>query len=277
MTYTNAILVGLVQGLTEFLPVSSSGHLLIVQHLFGVNADSVLIFTVLLHIGTLVSVFFCYWKDLLALFKELFLTIIDLVTGKGLRLNERPVRRLGIMIIIASIPTGIIGLAFNDLFESFYTTLLPTGVGLLITGVLLWTAESKRNNKVKVEGMEWTHALVIGTMQGVAICPGISRSGSTLVGGLLTGLERDFAVEFAFLISIPSILGSLIVMLGSEDASLILDANRGPIIAGAVVAAISGIVAIKAMIAVVRKLSLRYFSYYVWVLGIILIIYTLKG
>ncbi|NLY87394.1 MAG: undecaprenyl-diphosphate phosphatase [Clostridiales bacterium] len=277
MTYTNAILVGLVQGLTEFLPVSSSGHLLIVQHLFGVNADSVLIFTVLLHIGTLVSVFFCYWKDLLALFKELFLTIIDLVTGKGLRLNERPVRRLGIMIIIASIPTGIIGLAFNDLFESFYTTLLPTGVGLLITGVLLWTAESKRNNKVKAEGMEWTHALVIGTMQGVAICPGISRSGSTLVGGLLTGLERDFAVEFAFLISIPSILGSLIVMLGSEDASLILDANRGPIIAGAVVAAISGIVAIKAMIAVVRKLSLRYFSYYVWVLGIILIIYTLKG
>lgn len=277
MTYTNAILIGLVQGLTEFLPVSSSGHLLIVQHLFGVNADSVLIFTVLLHIGTLVSVFFCYWKDLLALFKELFLTIIDLVTGKGLRLNERPVRRLGIMIIIASIPTGIIGLAFNDLFESFYTTLLPTGVGLLITGVLLWTAESKRNNKVKVEGMEWTHALVIGTMQGVAICPGISRSGSTLVGGLLTGLERDFAVEFAFLISIPSILGSLIVMLGSEDASLILDANRGPIIAGAVVAAISGIVAIKAMIAVVRKLSLRYFSYYVWVLGIILIIYTLKG
>lgn len=277
MTYTNAILVGLVQGLTEFLPVSSSGHLLIVQHLFGVNADSVLIFTVLLHIGTLVSVFFCYWKDLLALFKELFLTIIDLVTGKGLRLNERPVRRLGIMIIIASIPTGIIGLVFNDLFESFYTTLLPTGVGLLITGVLLWTAESKRNNKVKAEGMEWTHALVIGTMQGVAICPGISRSGSTLVGGLLTGLERDFAVEFAFLISIPSILGSLIVMLGSEDASLILDANRGPIIAGAVVAAISGIVAIKAMIAVVRKLSLRYFSYYVWVLGIILIIYTLKG
>lgn len=277
MSYLNAILLGLIQGLTEFLPVSSSGHLLIVQHFLGINADSVLLFTILLHIGTLVSVFFCYWKDIAILFKELFLTIYDLVRGRGLKLDERPMRRMGLMIIVASIPTAIIGLAFNDLFESFYTTLLPTGVGLIITGILLWVAESKRKNKVKAENMEWTHAMIIGTMQGIAICPGISRSGSTLVGGLLSGLEREFAVEFAFLISIPSILGSLIFTLGSDSANSTLNTNIGPIVVGGVVAAISGVLAIKTMIAVVRKLSLRYFSFYVWAVGIALIVYTLRS
>ncbi|HHW95194.1 MAG TPA: undecaprenyl-diphosphate phosphatase [Mogibacterium sp.] len=277
MTYTNAIILGLMQGLTEFLPVSSSGHLLILQHFFKINADSVLIFTILLHLGTLVSVFFCYWKDIFLLFKELFLTMFDLVRGKGLRLEERPIRKLGVMIIIASIPTAIIGLVFNDIFELFYTTLLPTGIGLIITGFLLWIAESRRNNKVKIEKMEWTHAIVIGTMQGLAITPGISRSGSTLVGGLISGLEREFAVKFAFLISIPSILGSLIFSMGSENMSSALDTNLGPVITGAVVAAISGVIAIKTMIAVVKKLSLRYFSYYVWAAGIILIVYTFKG
>lgn len=277
MTYTNAIILGVLQGMTEFLPISSSGHLLILQHFFKINADSVLIFTILLHMGTLVSVFFCYWKDICLLFKELFLALFDLIRGKGLRLSERPIRKLGIMIIIASIPTAIIGLVFNDIFQLFYTTLLPTGIGLIITGVLLWIAESKRKNKIKIEKMEWTHAIVIGTMQGIAITPGISRSGSTLVGGMISGLEREFAVKFAFLISIPSILGSLLFTMKSESMSSTLNTNMGPVIVGAVVAAISGVVAIKTMIAVVKKLSLRYFSYYVWALGIVLIVYTFKG
>ena len=119
--------------------------------------------------------------------------------------------------------------------------------------------------------------MIIGTMQGIAICPGISRSGSTLVGGLLSGLEREFAVEFAFLISIPSILGSLIFTLGSDSANSTLNTNIGPIVVGGVVAAISGVLAIKTMIAVVRKLSLRYFSFYVWAVGIALIVYTLRS
>jgi undecaprenyl-diphosphatase len=123
--------------------------------------------------------------------------------------------------------------------------------------------------------MTWAHAVVIGTMQGVAICPGVSRSGSTLFGGLMTGLEREFAVEFAFIISIPSILGSLILEMNSDVMSSALSTSIGPVIAGCVTAAISGVIAIKAMIAVVRKLSLRYFSIYVWIVGIFLIVYTL--
>ena len=275
MSYIEAIFLGLVQGLTEFLPVSSSGHLLIVQNFLGISGDSVLIFTILLHVGTLISIFFCYWSDLIALIKELFLTIADLVRGKGLHLDERPIRKFGVLIIIACIPTAIIGLAFNDLFESFYETLLPTGIGLLFTGLILWLAEIRKNTRIKVERMTWAHAVIIGTMQGVAICPGVSRSGSTLFAGLMTGLEREFAVEFAFIISIPAILGSLILEMNSDVMASAVSTNMGPVIAGCIAAAVSGIIAIKAMIAVVRKLSLRYFSVYVWIVGIFLIGYTL--
>lgn len=275
MSYTEAIVLGIVQGLTEFLPVSSSGHLLMLQHFFGINADSVLIFTLLLHVGTLISVFFCFWNDIWNLIKELGLTIADLVKGRGLRLNERPVRNLGVMMIIASIPTAVIGILFEDLFEGFYKTLLPTGVGLIFTGIILWISENKRNNTVTESDMNWKQALVVGTMQGIAICPGVSRSGSTLFGGLASGLQRDFAVRFAFLISIPSIMGSLIFEGGSDAMSSAVGASIGPVIAGCAAAALSGVLAIKTMIAVVRKMSLRLFSIYVWIAGTALIIYTL--
>lgn len=275
MSYIEAIVLGIVQGLTEFLPVSSSGHLLMLQHFFGIEADSVLIFTLLLHVGTLISVFFCYWNDIWELIKELFITIGDLVKGKGLRLSERPVRKLGVMIIVASIPTAIIGILFEDMFEGFYETLLPTGVGLLFTGVLLWIAQNNKKNTTDIKDMTFKQALAVGTMQGIAICPGISRSGSTLFGGLKTGLQRDFAVKFAFLVSIPSILGSLIFEGGSDAMASVVGTSMGPVIAGCIAAAISGVLAIKTMITVVRKLSLRYFSIYVWLVGTALIIYTL--
>ena len=275
MSYIQAIFLGIVQGLTEFLPVSSSGHLLMLQHFFGVEADSVLIFTLLLHVGTLISVFFCYWNDIVELVKELILTISDLIHRKGLRLEERPVRKLGVMIIVASIPTAIIGILFEDLFEGFYKTLLPTGVGLLVTGCLLWVAQNNRRNKTQIEDMSWKHAIAVGVMQGIAICPGISRSGSTLFGGLKSGLQRDFAVKFAFLVSIPSILGSLIFEGGSDAMASAMSTNMGPVIAGCIAAALSGVLAIKTMITVVRKLSLSLFSFYVWIVGAALIIYTL--
>lgn len=276
MTYFNAIVLGLVQGLTEFLPVSSSGHLLIFQNFFGINADSILLFTILMHLGTLVSVFVCFWHDIVLLCKELVFTVVDLVKGRGLKLSENPVRKLGIMIIVASIPTAVIGILFEDLFKNFYATLLPTGVGLTITACLLWIAERKDNNIIEIEEMKFLHAILIGAMQGVAICPGISRSGSTLVGGLFAGLKRKFALEFAFLISIPSILGSLIFEMDASAFNDVVSIQMGPILLGTVIAAISGILAIKSMLTVVRKYSLRYFSLYTWCLGLFLIIYTLK-
>ena len=211
MSYFEAIILGLVQGLAEFLPISSSGHLALLQQAFGIHEDKVLLFAVLLHVGTLISVFIVYWKDIWELIVELCLTIRDLCTGKGLRLAERPIRKLGVMIIVATIPTAIIGLVFSDFFDSLYNSVIPIGVGLIITGFLLIFAEKKGEGNRGIQQMNFRNAIFIGLVQGVAICPGISRSGSTLFGSLICNLDRKFAVKFVFLISIPSILGSAVL------------------------------------------------------------------
>ena len=274
MSYLQAVFLGLVQGLTEFLPVSSSGHLALLQNFFGITGDDVLLFTVLLHVGTLISVFFMYWRDLIDLIKEFFIALADLVTGKGLRLEERPTRKLGLLIIAATIPTAIIGFAFNDFFESLYSNILFIGIGFIITGTMMFLSEKFGSNSRDLEHMNFRNAIFIGIMQGIAICPGISRSGSTLVGGLTTGLKRDFAVRFAFLISVPAIMGSA-VLEGKDALEAGIDPSViGPILAGMAVAAVSGVVAIKAMIKVVSDKKLKYFSYYVWVLGIAVIAYS---
>ena len=274
MGYLEAVILGLVQGLAEFLPISSSGHLALLQNIFGVQGDQVLFFTVLLHVGTLISVFIIYWRDICELIVELFLTIKDLCTGKGLRLAERPVRKLGVMIIVATIPTALIGLLFNDIFNGLYLSLLAIGIGFLITGVLMFLAERMGSAHKGIEKMNFRNAVFIGVLQGIAIYPGISRSGSTLVGGLTTGLERTFAVKFAFLISIPSILGSVVLELPDAIKEGIDPQLIGPILAGMAVAAVSGFIAIKTMIQIVSKKKLSYFSYYVWALGIFTIAYS---
>lgn len=275
MTYLQAVILGLVQGLAEFLPISSSGHLALLQHFFNVDQGDVLIFTVLLHVGTLISVFIMYRKDILELIIELGLTIKDIFTGKGLRLDERPTRKLGVMIIVATIPTAIIGFAFNDFFEGLYSNIAFIGAGFLITGTMLLLSERFGANKNEIDKMNYRNAIFIGVLQGVAIYPGISRSGSTLVGGLTTGLKREFAVRFAFLISIPSILGSALLEGRHAIQEGVDPAYIGPILAGMAVAAVSGVLAIKLMIKVVSNQKLKYFSFYVYALGIAVIAYSL--
>lgn len=275
MSYIEAIILGLVQGLGEFLPISSSGHLALLQNLFGIEGEQILFFAVMLHLGTLVSVFICYWKDICELVVELFVTIKDLCTGKGLQLQERPVRKLGVMIIVATIPTAVIGILFNDMFESFYGSFVAIGIGFLFTGIIMFLAERMGSAKKEIGEMGFGTAVLVGVMQGIAICPGVSRSGSTLVGGLATGLKREFAVRFAFLISIPSILGSVVLEVPDALEQGIDAALLGPIAAGMIVAAISGYAAIKGMIKLVSKGKLSYFSYYVWALGAFTVIYGL--
>ena len=274
MTYFEAVILGLVQGLAEFLPISSSGHLALLQQWFDIDENKVLLFAVLLHVGTLISVFIVYWKDIWELIVELCLTIKDLLTGKGLRLEERPVRKLGVMIIVATIPTAIIGILFNDLFDKLYTSVLPIGVGLIITGFLLVLAERTGNSNRGIDKMNFRNALFIGTVQGIAICPGISRSGSTLFGSLICNLDRKFAVKFVFLISIPSILGSAIMETPEAIKAGFDMAQLGPVLVGMAVAAVSGLIAIKTMIKIVSDKKLSYFSYYVWALGAAVVIYS---
>ena len=273
MTYFEATVLGLVQGLAEFLPISSSGHLALLQNWFGIDETKVLLFTVLLHVGTLISVFIMYWKDIWELIVELVLTIKDLCTGKGLRMEERPVRKLGVMIIVATIPTAIIGFLFNDFFDSLYTSVIPIGVGLIITGFLLVFAEKKGESDRGIKQMNLRNAIFIGTVQGIAICPGISRSGSTLFGSLICNLDRKFAVKFVFLISIPSILGSAILEAPAAIEAGVSLSQLGPVLWGMAVAAVAGIVAIKSMIKIVSDKKLSWFSYYVWILGLAVVIY----
>lgn len=273
MSYFEAVILGLVQGLAEFLPISSSGHLALLQQFFGIDETKVLLFAVLLHVGTLLSVFIVYWRDIWELIVELGLTIKDLVTGKGLRLAERPVRKLGVLIIIGTIPTGVIGILGGDFFDSLYNSVIPIGVGLLITGFLLIFAERVGTSKRGLAEMNFRNAFFIGLVQGVAICPGISRSGSTLFGSLICNLDRKFAVKFVFLLSIPSILGSAVLELPAAIESGFDLTQAGPVLAGMAVAAVSGLVAIKSMIKIVSDKKLNYFSYYVWVLGVLVVVY----
>lgn len=267
MTVFQAIILGLVQGLAEFLPISSSGHLALLQYFFGIEGENVLVFTVLMHLGTLISVCIVYAKDLWALIKELCATIKDICTGQGPRINSSDTRRLGFMIIVATIPTAIIGILFEDFFDSLYASLVAIGIGLIFTGTIMFLSEKFGSGRHGVMQMKWRTAIFVGIMQGIAICPGVSRSGSTLVGGLTGGLKREFAVKFAFLISIPTILGSIILEIPKLFGEGMEAGLAIPCLVGVVVAAVSGLVAIKAMIALVSKKKLIYFSIYTWVIG----------
>ena len=275
LTIFQAIVLGIVQGLGEFLPISSSGHLALVQNYFGIEGDSVLFFAVMLHLGTLISVFIVYWKDIVELVKELWEVIKDVCHGKGLQVDKNPTRKLGFLIIVATIPTGLIGILFNDLFTSFYGSVVSVAVGLIITGTILFIAERMSGGKRQAMQVPFRSAVFIGIMQGIAIAPGISRSGSTLFGGLTTRLERKFAVKFAFLISIPSILGSVVLEVPAAIKEGIPGSLWVPILIGMLFAAVSGYLAIKGMIKIVSDKKLSIFSFYTWILGAVVIIHSL--
>ena len=275
MTYLQAVILGLVQGLAEFLPISSSGHLAILENFFGIKEDSILFFAVMLHFGTLLSVFVVFWTDIVELFKELILTIKDIIGHKGLRLDERPIRKLGVMIIVSCIPTAIIGFAFGDIFEGIYSKPVLIGVMFIITGLLLLAAETWGGGNRNINNLNYRNSIFIGIVQGLAIIPGISRSGSTLFASLLCKLDREFAVKFVFLISIPTILGSFILELPDGLKEGVTGQMWGPVIVGMLVAFLSGLFAVKVMLKVVANKKLKYFSIYLFVLAAAVIIYSI--
>lgn len=270
MTIFEAIILGVVQGLAEFLPISSSGHLALLQYFFGIEEGDALTFAVMLHVGTLISVFAVYWKDIAALIYELVMVFKDIFTGKGPRIDVNPTRKLGFLIIVATIPTGLIGILLKDVFEMMYGSLTVIGIGFLITGTILFIAERIGSNKSSIKEMKFRSAAFVGICQGIAIWPGISRSGTTIFGSLICGLTRESAVKFVFLISIPAILGATLL-----DVREGMDAMSTSVIIGMAVSAVSGFIAIKTMIRAVSNKKLFGFSLYTWGLGIIVIIYSL--
>ncbi len=279
MTLFESVILGLVQGLAEFLPISSSGHLAALQHIFGIDGSNVLTFTVMLHFGTLVAIFVVYWKDIVDLVKELFATIKDVCTGQGVQINKNDTRKLGFMIITASVPTAIIGLLLNDFFESLYSKMTVIGVCLIITGCGLFFAERYGGGKRTIKDMNFRNAFFIGLCQSVAIMPGISRSGATMIGGLACKFDRAFAVRYAFLISIPSVLGAFLLEVPDAVKSVSdgTGMSLGVMLAGVAVAAVSGYAAIKVMIKAVTNKKLIYFSVYTWIAGAALIVYGIMA
>lgn len=274
MTLFNAILLGIIQGATEFLPVSSSGHLVIFQHFLGVTEGN-LEFAIVLHLGTLLAIFVAYWNSIKNMIIEFFKMIGDLFAKRSLCLDKSKYRKYIVYILVASVPAGIIGVLFEDAIDSVFSSVAVVSVTLLITGILLILGEKvgKRNRR-KIEDLGYRTSFFVGLFQMFAIMPGISRSGSTIVGGLLGGLEKEEAVEFSFLMSIPAVLGSLLLKI-KDIISLGVSESILPLIIGFLCAAIIGYLSIKLLENLVQKGKLVYFSYYCFIVSIGLIIYNI--
>jgi len=255
MNTFQGLVLGLVQGLTEFLPISSSGHLVLFQRLFGLS-EGMLSFDIAVHLATLVAVLAIFRKEVWGMIRH-------------------PTSKLTLLVVVGTIPTVIIGFALKNLIESLFESGRTLGIEFIATGLILIAAEALAKRRAKAKGLEETtylDAAAVGTAQGLAILPAVSRSGLTLAGALACGMEREFALKFSFVMSIPPILGA-----GLLDAKDLVDAGAGlgvpalPLVVGIVAAAISGYVAIRFMLKVFAKASLKYFSYYVFALGALIV------
>ncbi len=251
MNLWHAALLGLVQGLCEFLPVSSSGHLVLLQNIFGIQ-EGALFFDSMLHAGTLVAVFVVFRRQ-----------IWELIC--------HPIQKKMGLLLAATAVTAVMAFLFKDLIDSAYSGGL-LGFGFLITAVVLMINERLARGKKKIPEMGVQSALAVGFMQGIAILPGISRSGTTIAGSRLFGLAKEDAAEFSFLLSIPAILGSLILQLPDAIAAGPADVPWSGIVLGMALAAVSGYFAIRLMLKLIKEKSLKGFAVYVGILGILVLL-----
>lgn len=265
--------MGLIQGITEFLPVSSSGHLVLGQHLLGITQPE-LLFDIILHLATLLAVLIYFRQDLAALVIEFFNLPRVIGGNPGLLTawRERQDFKMIALIVIASMPTAIIGFAFKDYFESLFASTLAVGLALTVTGCVLFATKFVRSRERSVMQFTIVDALLIGLAQGLAITPGLSRAGLTISAGLLLGLNRDLAGRFSFLIFIPAILGALVVEASSVSVSSFTWFESG---VGFVSALAAGIIALSFLLKIVRRGAFHYFAYYCWLVGVITIVLSL--
>jgi len=255
MSLAHAILLGLVQGLTEFLPVSSSGHLALIQHFLPGFSQPGLLFDVVLHLGTMVAVIVVFRADLGRLFSAPFNTS---ATGAG-------DRRLLLLLIAGSIPTAIIGLSFKDAIAGLFANVNLIALMLMVTGTLLFLAERFRRPGRKEAKLTWSDAVVTGIAQGIAIIPGISRSGSTIATLLFKGVDGETAARFSFLLALPAVGGAALLSLKDLDA--LVPGELPVYLAGAAVAMLAGLFSIRFLLQIIRRQRLIYFALYCWGVG----------
>jgi undecaprenyl-diphosphatase len=256
MDLLQTIVLGIVQGITEWLPVSSSGHIVIFENLFGISAPIILALT--LHLGTLIAVCAVFWKDIINVLKAIIK--LDFKSEYG---------KLALFIIIAMIPTAIIGFTFKSTFESFFNNLNAVGIALILTGCFLFICE--RWEKKNILGLK--ESILIGIAQGIAIIPGISRSGATIGTGLLAGVEKQKVARFSFLLSIPAIIGAAVFDVNMTDVASV---GLTQILIGMVTSAIVGYLTIKFLLNLINKQKFHWFAVYCWVVGILIVLFANK-
>ena len=267
-----AILQGLVQGLTEFLPVSSSGHLVLVQALFGSGVETnYMLFNVLLHFGTLLSVVVAFWKDIKELFVEFFGWIRD-----GFRINGHPYRRFIVMLLITLIPMFFI-LPIESRLEAAFSSPLLVGLLLLVTAALLFLSEKAPKKHKTEQNASWLDALIVGIGQMFAVLPGLSRSGTTICTGLFCGFSREYAVRFSFIMSLPVVLGANILELADviREPALMGDASIACYAVGILVSMLSGLAAIRLVKFITKRGNFRPFVVYCTLVGTVAVVASL--
>ena len=269
MTYLFSVLMGVLQGVAEFLPISSSGLLALFQLFFGVEnyEETQMFFTVLLHLGTLISVCVYYWRDVIDMIREFFLGIRDLTVRRGGGAPPPPTRRLVMMIIVATLPLFAI-LPVKGLVEDAMSNVTFVSVALLATGFILFFSDRMARGRKNARNATVADALLVGCAQAVGTLPGISRSGITISAGLLRGFDRTFAVRFSFLMSLPAVLGANILSL-KDALEAGVDLEMLPIyLVGMVVSGVVGYFAIRLVNLLADKGKFGNFAYYCWVVGL---------
>lgn len=274
-----AALLGLVQGVAEFLPISSSGHLALLENLLGetglMELEGSAFFNILLHLATLVAVLIAYWPDIVDIFFELGDMAGDLFHGRGLSARDKPTRRLIYMILLATVPLFVI-VPFNDQIESLNSLPWFIGAALIVTGTLLFVSDRLPRGKKTVRTMTWLDALIIGIAQAFATVPGLSRSGTTISAGMARGLRRSFAVRFSFLMSLVSVSGAVMLEVLDVLQEGINTALLPAYAVGMLVAGVTGYFSIRLLQRIVKKGRFGGFAYYCWFVGAVSIVVWLR-
>ena len=269
MTYFMSILMGIIQGVAEFLPISSSGHLALFQTFFGMEnmEEKYMFFTVLLHFGTLISVCMVYWRDIVDMIREFFLGIAALAGRKDTGVAPPPARRMVMLIIIATVPLFVM-VFLRDAVHQLFSNSIMVSCALLATGFILFFSDRMARGHKTAKNATVADALIVGCGQALAVIPGLSRSGTTISVGMMRGFDRAFAVRFSFLMSLPAVLGANVLEIKDALASNFPIEELPMYLVGVAVSAVVGYFAIRLVKSLSDKGKFGKFAYYCWAVGL---------
>ena len=269
MTYFMSILMGIIQGVAEFLPISSSGHLALFQTFFGMEnmEEKYMFFTVLLHFGTLISVCMVYWRDIVDMIREFFLGIAALAGRKDTGVAPPPARRMVMLIIIATVPLFVM-VFLQDAVNQLFSNSIMVSCALLATGFILFFSDRMARGHKTAKNATVADALIVGCGQALAVIPGLSRSGTTISVGMMRGFDRAFAVRFSFLMSLPAVLGANVLEIKDALASNFPIEELPMYSVGVAVSAVVGYFAIRLVKSLSDKGKFGKFAYYCWAVGL---------